>query len=105
MGNFPDEYIEVLPEKNQTSKHVGVSFCKSQERWVAQRWKKSEKKPVYNGRYKDEEAAAHASDTLARKLMENGEQNHKLNFPDDDTEKLKNKRKRTEQLDMYSQSK
>ena len=39
----------------------------------------------YNGRYDNEETAAHASDTLARKLMSNGEQGHKLNFPDDDT--------------------
>merc|ERR1712096_220658 len=50
------------------------------------RWSKNEKKNIYNGYYKDEETAAHASDTLARKLMANGEQNHKLNFPDDDTE-------------------
>merc|ERR1712098_617376 len=39
-----------------------------------------------NGTYKDEEAAAHASDTLARKLMANGEHHHRLNFPDDNTE-------------------
>jgi hypothetical protein len=36
--------------------------------------------------FKDEETAAHATDTLARKLMANGEKNHKLNFPDDNTE-------------------
>ena len=42
---------------------------------------------VYNGTiYKDEETAARASDTLARKLMANGEQNHRLNFPDNNTE-------------------
>merc|ERR1712098_502423 len=34
----------------------------------------------------DEETAAHASDTLARKLIKNGEQNHKLNFPGDHNE-------------------
>ena len=41
---------------------------------------------ICNGRYESEETAAHASDTLARKLMTNGEQGHKLNFPNDDTE-------------------
>merc|ERR1712098_780204 len=39
-----------------------------------------------NGYYKDEETAARASDTLARELMANGEQNHKLNFLGDSTE-------------------
>ena len=39
-----------------------------------------------NGCYADEETAAHASDTLARKLITNGEQGHKMNFPNDDTE-------------------
>ena len=42
---------------------------------------------VSNGcNYENEETAAHASDTLARKLMENGEKALKLNFPDDYTE-------------------
>ena len=41
---------------------------------------------LFNGYYDDEETAARASDTLARKLMKSGEQNHKLNFPEDDTE-------------------
>ena len=41
------------------------------------------KKSVSNGYYSDEDTSAHASDTLARKLMRNGEQGHKLNFPDD----------------------
>merc|ERR1712098_69835 len=44
------------------------------------RWSKNEGRQLYNGNYKDEETAAHASDTLARKLMKDGEQNHKLNF-------------------------
>merc|ERR1712058_217688 len=44
------------------------------------------KKDVYNGYYDDEETAAHASDTLARNLMNTGEQNHRLNFPDDHIE-------------------
>ena len=41
---------------------------------------------IQSGTYKNEETAARASDTLARELMANGEQGHKLNFPDDDTE-------------------
>merc|ERR1712098_31017 len=75
---------EVFPE--ETSKYIGVSYCNSIQRWSAFRRSKSEKKMVYNGSYKDEETAAHASDTLARKLMKNGEHNHRLNFPDDHTE-------------------
>ena len=55
-------------------------------KWYASRWNKNEKKNFHNGYYDNEETAAHASDTLARKLMENGEQGHKLNFPDDHTE-------------------
>ena len=38
------------------------------------------------GSYKNEEMAAYASDALAKKLMDNGEKTHKLNFPDDNTE-------------------
>ena len=41
---------------------------------------------VHNGTYENEETAAHASDTLARKLLEHGEQGHQLNFPNDETE-------------------
>ena len=63
-----------------------MTYCKSQERWHAHRWSKAAKTTVYNGYYRDEETAAHASDTLARKLMKNGKHNFKLNFPDDDTE-------------------
>ena len=55
-------------------------------KWYAYRRSKNEKKTVYNGSFTDEETAAHASDTLARKLIANGETHHKLNFPDDDTE-------------------
>ena len=53
---------------------------------MAQRRSKKEKKILTNGYYKDEETAARASDTLARELMANGEQNHKLNFLGDSTE-------------------
>merc|ERR1712058_89691 len=54
--------------------------------WNVNRWSKRENKTVHNGTYKDEQTAAQASDTLARNLMKNGEQNHKLNFSDEDTE-------------------
>merc|ERR1712098_987535 len=85
--NFPDDETEVYPEKKQTSsKYIGVSYNEKKSRWIADRWSKNEKKVVHNGYHKDEETAAHASDTLARKFMQNGEQDHKLNFPDDDTE-------------------
>ena len=77
--------------ENQTSKYIGVSYNISKERWTVQRRSKTKKKTVTNGAYKDEEAAAHASDNLAKRLMENGEQNHKLNFPDDQTEVIKTK--------------
>ena len=59
-------------------------FDGNTSKWRVQRWSKN--KLFYNGHYDDEETAAHASDTLARKLMKNGEQNHKLNFPEDDAE-------------------
>jgi len=86
--NFPDDETEVYPEKVKfSSNYIGVSYNKNNERWQVQRWSKNEKNNVvYNGSYKDEETAAHASDTLARKLIANGEKGHKLNFPDDHTE-------------------
>ena len=76
--------IKYLRKKN--SKYFGVSYNKLAELWLVQRWSKSEVRVVYNGYYKNEETAAHASDTLARKLMDNGKQNPKLNFPEDHTE-------------------
>jgi len=85
--NFPDDHTEVYPEKKDiASKFIGVSYKKEYSKWGAQRWNTNEKKNAYNGYYVDEETAAHASDTLARKLMENGEQKLKLNFPDNHTE-------------------
>merc|ERR1712058_51100 len=78
---------EVYPEKKKTSsKFIGVSFNKKISKWETRRWSKNENKTLYNGCYDDEETAARASDTLARKLMKTGEQNIKLNFPEDDTE-------------------
>jgi hypothetical protein len=86
MLNFPDNDIKVYPEK--TSNYIGVIYIAKIEKWRAQRHSKThmQKKVVYNGSYKDEVTAAHASDTLAKKLLKNGEKGHKLNFTDDDTE-------------------
>merc|ERR1712098_918141 len=98
--NFPDDDTEVhRKEVTPVSKYIGVTYNKKIARWTAQR--RFKERMVYNGAYKVEERAAHASDTLARKLMENGEHHHKLNFPNDDTEvhKLrKNKRKRPDDV-------
>ena len=63
-----------------------MSYDARKSKWQVKRHSKHEKKILYNGWYGDEETAAHASDTLGNKFMANGEQNHKLNFPDDETE-------------------
>jgi predicted transcriptional regulator len=78
-----------------------VFYVDKLSKWRVSRYSKNQKKNFYNGTYKDEETAAHASDSLARQLMENGKQNHILNFPYHETaEKLhKNKRKRIHDLD------
>merc|ERR1712098_654691 len=73
-------YPEVLHKKFD---YIGVQYIKKQATWRARRWSKYEGKTVCNGYHKHEETAAHASDTLARKLIANGEKGHKLNFPDD----------------------
>merc|ERR1712098_67096 len=110
--NFPDDYTEMWPEKMKTSSnYIGVSYNKRDERWCAQRHSRNENKVVNNGTYKDKKTAAHASDRLARQLMENGEHGHKLNFPDDHsglkTKKYqRNKRKRSDREHFgYSQNK
>merc|ERR1712098_269819 len=95
--NFPEDDTELFRKK--TSKYFGVYYSKSKEQWGAQKWNKTENKPVSNGYYRDEETAAHASDTLARKLMANGEHNLKLNFPDDHTEVYSEKNKRNKEKD------
>jgi hypothetical protein len=100
--NFPDDGIEVHPAKKKTSSiYIGVSYNKLNKIWEVYRWSKNDQ--VRNGFYKDEETAARASDILARKLIANGEENHKLNFPDDDTEvKSKHQKKRKRQnLENY----
>merc|ERR1712058_137532 len=85
--NFPEDDTEVYPEEKKTSsKFIGVTFNKRESKWRVQRWSKIENKILSNGRYDDEETAVRKSDTLARKLMKNGEKNHKLNFPDDHNE-------------------
>merc|ERR1712098_857224 len=86
--NFPDDDVEVFPEekKGPQSQFIGVIYDINTTKWRVQRRSKLEKKIICNGRYENEETAARASDTLARKLMANGEQAHKLNFPDDDIE-------------------
>merc|ERR1712098_369473 len=83
--NFPDEHTEVQP-KEKYSKYFGVTYNKRDEMWIVCRRSKNKHITVYNGTYKNEETAARASDTLARKLIANGEKGHKLNFPDNDTE-------------------
>merc|ERR1712034_147787 len=83
--NFPHNDSEVYAKR--TFNYVGVSYSKQNEAWCAVRRSKNEKKNLYNGAYyRNQERAAHASDALARKLIENGEKGHKLNFPDDDSE-------------------
>jgi hypothetical protein len=82
--NFPDDDIEVYPDKK--SKYVGVTYHEKTLKWRAQRCSKNENRLISNGLYDDEKTAARASDTLARKLMAIGEQKLRLNFPDDHTE-------------------
>jgi len=106
--NFSDDDTEVFPqEKKSSSKFIGVKYRYdiNSAKWQAQRHSKLQKKMIYYGSYDNEETAARASDTLAKKLMANGEQEHKLNFPDDDTavfpEERARKRKRPHHQDLY----
>merc|ERR1712058_201316 len=101
--NFPDDATEVFPEKKFSSKFVGVAHNVNKSKWRVRRHSKLEKKMLYNESYENEKTAAHASDTLARKLIANGEQGHKLNFPDDNTDvlpELQRKRKRRRHQDL-----
>merc|ERR1712098_516398 len=85
--NFPNDDSEVFPEERKRySQFIGVCYNVPMSKWRAKRHSKHKKKSVYNGYYDNEETAAHASDTLARKLIANGEQGHRLNFPNDDFE-------------------
>merc|ERR1712034_28023 len=95
MGILSDDKTEMYKVK-KTSEYKGVCYLEKNKRYIAQRWSKTGKKLCINGTYKDEKTAAQASDTLARKLMANGEV-HQLNFPDSSTEvhkKRNSKRKR-----------
>merc|ERR1712098_312138 len=103
--NFPNDDTEVFPEKKKfLSQFVGVVYNIKGSKWQARRYIKHEKRILYNGSYDNEERAARASDTLARKLIINGEKGHKLNFPNDETEvfqeKRQRKRKRTHHEDL-----
>merc|ERR1712098_981519 len=94
--------------KETSSQYIGVSYDISTKKWRPQRHSKYERKMIYNGNYDNEETAARASDTLARKLMANGEKVHKLNFPDDDIDVFPDrarKRKRPQHEDLdYSKN-
>merc|ERR1712098_52813 len=92
--SFPDGDTEVFPEKKSSSQFIGVSYDVKSRKWRANRYSKLEKKMIHFGFYENEERAARASDTLARKLRANGEQAHKLNFPDDATDVFPEKEKR-----------
>merc|ERR1712034_199798 len=100
--NLPDDDTEVHKKKN-SSEYIGVSYQKTNAKWRAQRYSKNENKIIHNGCYDTEEKAAHASDNLARKLIENGEQMHKLNFSDDNAE-TGNKRKRSNDLENQQEN-
>merc|ERR1712098_672018 len=90
--NFPEDHTEVHTEKRRkASEFFGVYYSKKRNRWVSGRWSKTEKKYLINGAHREEDTAAHASDTLARNLMANGDRNFKLNFPDDSIEVHANK--------------
>jgi hypothetical protein len=62
-----DEYVK---ENKKTSNYFGVCHNQKCATWCTHRHSKNERtqrRTVHNGTYKDEETAAHASDTLARK--------------------------------------
>jgi len=92
--NFPNNETEVFIEKTTSSRYIGVNYIVSRSKWQAARRSKLEKKTLCNGRYDNEETAARASDTLAMKLITNGEQGHTLNFPNDETEVYRDERQR-----------
>lgn len=72
--------------KANSQPFVGVSFNKNRSKWDVKRWSKYKRKTVSNGSSNDERAAARASDSLARHLMENGDHGLKFNFPANDEE-------------------
>lgn len=54
------------------------------------------------GSYSNEEAAAHASETLAKTLMANGERGHKLNFTEESERNEAAKRQSSDDHVPYS---
>merc|ERR1712098_67892 len=85
-----------LPQKiKSSSNYIGVSYNRQTEKWHVQRHSKDGNKLVGNGSYYDEKNAAHASDNLARKLMENNKQKLELNFPNDHNEAHSEKMKKS----------
>jgi predicted transcriptional regulator len=100
--NFPYDHSEVRWKKETSSKFIGVSYYKFNQKWGVSRRSKKENKMIFNGCYDDEKTAAHASDTLARKLMENGKQNLKLNFPDDHIELYSKEKKSSKFIGVTS---
>merc|ERR1712098_884878 len=103
-----DDDTEIYPEKKENSSiFIGVTYSDQIGKWKVQRWSRNEKKIVPYGSYGDEETAAHASDTLARKLMINGELKLALNFPGDENTQIppqdnQNKRKRQKKLSLQN---
>merc|ERR1712098_619179 len=94
------DHTKVRP-KIQTSVYIGVTYVQKNSKWFVNRRSKTAKKMVCYGSYDNEETAAHASDTLVRKLIKNGEQGHKLNFPDDDTEVHPDQKKKRKREDNF----
>lgn len=82
--NFPDIVVtqedidRITRVKTQTSKYIGVTKRKGENRWYAQ-YKVGYKKWKYIGRFADERVAAIAHDIYAVKLHG---RNARLNFPD-----------------------
>merc|ERR1711964_230686 len=74
--------------KGFSSRYLGVSWNKNYSKWHVQRISKLDGRIVHGGNFNvDEEMkAALASDILAIKLMQKGEEGHKFNFPTDGTE-------------------
>merc|ERR1712058_57418 len=94
--NFPDDDTEVYAKEKTSTDYIGITYESRTSKWRVQRWSKNEKAMFSNGCYKDENTAAHASDTLGRKLIANGEKGHKINFPNLNAKEAiyQNKRKR-----------
>jgi len=109
--NFPDKTFVIYEKqpqrfKSTSSNYIGVTYKSTLERWRAHRWNKQYGQLIIHKEcYKYEETAAHASDTLARRFIHNGESGHKLNFADDETviyPKERNKRNKSDHEDSQN---